>query len=170
MIYTMEYVSPVGKLLLAAKDDFLTGLWIEDQKYFLSTIKEEYMTAGNCKTLITARYWLDRYFAGDKPEIGELKLKPEGSEFAKSVWKLLCKIPYGKTSTYGDIAEKLAELNEGKQMSARAVGGAVGRNPISIIIPCHRVIGANGKLTGYAGGLDKKIKLLYIEKYYSDNR
>ena len=103
--------------------------------------------------------WLDRYFNGEKPKISELSLAPRGSDFRQEVWKILCEIPYGQTLTYGQIASKIS-----KTMSAQAVGGAVGHNPISILIPCHRVLGANGKLTGYAGGLDKKIELLKLEK------
>ena len=110
-----------------------------------------------------AKEWLDRYFAGEKPLINELKLAPEGSDFRKAVWKILCEIPYGETFTYGEIAETLAKRNGVKKMSAQAVGGAVGHNPISIIIPCHRVVGKNGSLTGYAGGVDKKQKLLALE-------
>ena len=115
--------------------------------------------------LLKAKKWLDRYFNGEKPEISELDLAPIGSKFAKNVWKLLCEIPYGKITTYGEIAKK---MNKNK-MSAQAVGGAVGHNPISIIIPCHRVVGANGSLTGYAGGIEKKIKLLEHERVEMSN-
>ena len=112
---------------------------------------------------VQAKEWLDRYFAGEKPRISELKLEPAGSEFRKAVWEALCQIPYGEVVTYGELAQKMAVLHNRERMSAQAVGGAVGHNAISIIIPCHRVVGANGSLTGYAGGIDKKIKLLTHE-------
>ena len=106
---------------------------------------------------------------GEKPDISELKLAPKGSEFRQTVWRILCEIPYGKTTTYGEIAKEIAHLNGLERMSAQAVGNAVGHNPISIIIPCHRVIGTNGSLTGYAGGIDKKIFLLNHEGVDTDN-
>ena len=107
--------------------------------------------------------WLDRYFAGENPQISELPLAPSGSDFRQMVWKILCDIPSGQTTTYGEIAKKIAARTGRSTMSAQAVGGAVGHNPISIIIPCHRVVGTNGSLTGYAGGIDKKIALLELE-------
>ena len=110
-----------------------------------------------------AKKWLDAYFAGEKPAISELPLAPNGGEFRQAVWDILCEIPYGQCTTYGAIAQKMAARMGKKTMSSQAVGGAVGHNPISIIIPCHRVVGANGSLTGYAGGIDKKIKLLQHE-------
>ena len=155
MIYTTYYHSPIGRLLLASKNNKLIGLWIEGQKYYLGNIKEEMQENDKETILLKARY-----FNGEKPEISELDLAPIGSKFAKNVWKLLCEIPYGKITTYGEIAKK---MNKNK-MSTQAVGGAVGHNPISIIIPCHRVVGANGSLTGYAGGIKKKVQLLTLEK------
>ena len=163
MIYTSNYNSPIGKILLASKNGKLIGLWIEGQKYYLGKVKEELQKKDDEVILIKAKNWLDKYFRGEKPEISELDLDPIGSEFAKNVWKILCEIPYGEVTTYGKIAKKMAKLMNKKSMSAQAVGGAVGHNPISIIIPCHRVIGSNGDLTGYAGGIDKKIKLLEHE-------
>ena len=112
---------------------------------------------------IRDRGWLDRYFAGGRPSLCELPLAPAGSEFRQGVWSILCEIPYGEVTTYGDIAKKVAARMGNKSMSAQAVGGAVGHNPISIIIPCHRVVGSNGSLTGYAGGIKTKIKLLELE-------
>ena len=144
MIYTTYYHSPIGRLLLASKNNKLIGLWIEGQKYYLGNIKEEMQENDKETILLKAKKWLDRYFNGEKPEISELDLAPIGSKFAKNVWKLLCEIPYGKITTYGEIAKK---MNKNK-MSTQAVGGAVGHNPISIIIPCHRVVGANGSITG----------------------
>ena len=149
--------------MLASKNNKLIGLWIEGQKYYLGKLKEEIQEKDNDIILIKAKKWLDRYFKGEKPQISELDLEPIGSDFAKNVWKLLCEIPYGKVTTYGEIAKKVAKIMNKSTMSAQAVGGAVGHNPISIIIPCHRVIGTNGSLTGYACGIDKKIFLLKHE-------
>ena len=164
MIYTTHYKSPIGDLLLASKDNKLIGLWIEGQKYYMSNFLEEMKENDNDKTLLKAKKWLDRYFNKEKPSIKELELNPMGSEFRQAVWKILCEIPYGKVTTYKEIAEEIAEQKGIDKMSAQAVGGAVGHNPISIIIPCHRVVGTNGDLTGYAGGIDKKKYLLEHEK------
>lgn len=163
MKYKTYYKSPVGRLTIVAENDALVGLWIEGQKYFPARIKEEITNSSDCKILNQAKSWLDRYFDGKNPKIDELNLAPAGSDFAKRVWKILCEIPYGETMTYGEIAKHIAREQNIPRMSAQAVGGAVSRNPISIIIPCHRVVGANGSLTGYAGGIDKKIKLLSHE-------
>ncbi len=163
MIYTANYKSPVGNILLASKDNKLIGLWIEEQKYYLSNIKDEIKQCEDNKILIETMIWLDKYFNKEKPDIKELDLNPIGSDFRQEVWKILCDIPYGKVTTYNDIAKQIAEKKGIKRMSAQAVGGAVGHNPISIIIPCHRVVGTNGSLTGYAGGIDKKIYLLEHE-------
>ena len=132
-------------------------------------MKEEIKENKNERILIKTKKWLDEYFNGKKPEITELDLAPIGSEFAKNVWEILCEIPYGKVTTYGEIAKKMAKIMHKEKMSAQAVGGAVGHNPISIIIPCHRVVGANGSLTGYAGGIDKKIYLLKHEQVNMEN-
>ena len=164
MIYTSHYLSPLGDILLASLNNELIGLWFKDQKYYLSFIKEEIKEKNDERILLQAKNWLDRYFKGEKPNIAELKCNPIGSDFQKQVWKILCEIPYGKTITYKEIAKKIAKEKGLKSMSAQAVGGAVGHNPISIIIPCHRVVGSNGNLTGYAGGLDKKEYLLRLEK------
>ena len=152
-----------GKILLASKDNKLIGLWIDGQKYFLGNLKEEMQEKEDEIIFVKTKKWLDRYFNGEKPKICELDLAPIGSDFAKNVWKILCEIPYGEVTTYGEIAKKIAKIMNKDKMSAQAIGGAVGHNPISIIIPCHRVVGKNGSLTGYAGGIDKKIKLLEIE-------
>lgn len=169
MIYKSCYNSPVGKILLASKNSKLIGLWIEGQKYFLGNLKEEVSKKDDEIILVKTKKWLDRYFNGEKPEISELDLEPIGSDFAKNVWLLLCEIPYGEVTTYGEIAKKMAKIMNKNKMSAQAVGGAVGHNPISIIIPCHRVVGSNGNLTGYAGGIDKKIKLLEHENVNMTN-
>lgn len=162
IINTAHYESPVGAILIAEKDGKIIGVWIEGQKYYLMSIKDE-LVEKETPILSKAMNWLDRYFAGKKPEINELELSPIGSHFRQSVWEILCEIPYGDVTTYGVIAKRLAQLKSIGRMSAQAVGGAVGHNPISIIIPCHRVIGTNGSLTGYAGGIDIKEKLLIHE-------
>lgn len=163
MVYTSHYDSPIGALLLAERDRKLVGVWMEGQKYFLGSLREETQERESSPVLRQAGLWLDRYFAGERPAISELPLAPIGSEFRKEVWQVLCEIPYGETTTYGEISQKIAARRGLERMSAQAVGGAVGHNPISIIVPCHRVVGSNGSLTGYAGGLQKKIKLLTHE-------
>ncbi|MDF9834241.1 methylated-DNA-[protein]-cysteine S-methyltransferase [Ereboglobus sp. PH5-5] len=163
MSSSTRYESPVGPLLLASDGKNITGLWMAGQKYFASTASQNMSENPGLPVFKAARKWLDRYFKGKKPEIAELPLAPEGGEFRQAVWKILRDIPYGQVITYGDIAKKLARRMGKPDMSSQAVGGAVGRNPISIIIPCHRVVGANGSLTGYAGGIGKKIKLLELE-------
>lgn len=163
MIYTTDYSSPVGKIALASRDNKLIGLWIEGQKYYLGKLKEERQVNGTEEILGKTKKWLDRYFNQEKPKIEELELAPMGSPFCQEVWKALCQIPYGEITTYGTIAKKVAQKRKKETMSAQAVGGSIGHNPISIIIPCHRVVGANGSLTGYAGGIEKKIKLLELE-------
>ena len=162
MIYAWIYDSPLGKLTLAEEDGALVGLWMEGQKYF-----PEHLDARWEKTpaLALTQRWLDRYFAGERPDCGQLPLNPRGTAFQRQVWALLREIPYGQTRSYADLAEKLAALRGIPRMSARAVGSAVGHNPISIIIPCHRVLGARGGLTGYAGGLERKQWLLNWEKH-----
>ena len=163
MIYTTHYKSPIGDILLASKNNKLIGLWIEGQKCYFSNLKEE-IKEEDTEILLKTKEWLDRYFKGEKPSINELVLGPLGSGFRKSVWKILCEIPYGEVITYKDIADTIAKQKGLKKMSSQAVGGAVSHNPISIIIPCHRVVGSNGSLTGYAGGIDKKVYLLKQEK------
>lgn len=141
---------------MAGDGENLIGLWLEGQKHFAAGA--ERMEEGKLPVLTRTERWLSRYFAGQNPDPKELPLAPRGSEFRRSVWKLLLTIPYGQVTTYGAIAKALG------CKSAQAVGGAVGHNPISIIIPCHRVVGSGGQLTGYAGGLDKKVFLLELEK------
>lgn len=160
-----EYSSPIGMITLAGRNDRLVGLWFKGQKYFGSVLKGEEILEGKtpAPVLKAAMDWLDRYFAGQRPEISSLPLEPSGSDFQRGVWKLLCEIPYGETTTYGKIAEQMAQKMDRKSMSPQAVGGAVGHNPISIIIPCHRVLGADRSLTGYAGGVDRKKWLLKHE-------
>lgn len=163
MIYKMSYDAPVGKLLLAEKDRALVGLWMEGQKYFLGSVKEDMEENKGSAVLKQTVVWLERYFRGEKPQIKELPLAPVGSAFRKEIWEMLCEIPYGETTTYGELAKKIAKKKGIEKMSAQAVGGAVGHNPISIVIPCHRVVGSDGGLTGYAGGIEKKRMLLELE-------
>lgn len=164
IIYITYYDSILGKLTIASDGENIIGLWIEGQKYFADTIKNEnIIKKDDLSIFIKTKEWLDRYFRGERPDIKELKLSPKGSEFRQNVWKILCRIPYGQTITYGKIAKEIAKLMNKNSMSAQAIGNAVGHNPISIIIPCHRVVGTNGGLTGYAGGIDKKRGLLELE-------
>lgn len=161
--YSTSYESPLGTLTLSADGDHLVGLWMEGQKYFGGTIPEEMKAQNDIPVFRMMKEWLDCYFAGSQPPVSKLPLAPIGSGFRQEVWNILCEIPYGGVTTYGAIAKKMAAGMDKKSMSSQAVGGAVGHNPISIVIPCHRVVGADGSLTGYAGGIDKKIKLLELE-------
>ena len=163
MYYSTNYLSPVGTITLACDGNNLIGLWNEAQKYHGNTIFKQMVERDDIPVFDATKKWLDNYFAGKKPAISQLPLSPVGSEFRQNVWSILCEIPYGEVITYGDIAKKMALKMNKKNMSSQAVGGAVGHNPISIIIPCHRVIGSNGSLTGYAGGINTKIKLLELE-------
>lgn len=162
MTYTQHYDSPLGGILLAADDVGLTGLWFDGQKYFARGLSNERIEQ-ETSVLAEAKRWLDIYFTGKEPDFTP-PLHPIGSAFRRSVWEILLQIPYGQTTTYGEIARQLAKKQGLDRMSAQAVGGAVGHNEISIIIPCHRVVGADGSLTGYAGGIGKKEKLLELER------
>ena len=155
MTYVHDYSSPVGKILLAANEKSLTGLWFYGAKYFAASIESE-RTEVLTPVLEQTERWLDIYFSGHEPDFVP-PLKLNGSAFRRSVWDELMKIPYGQTASYGEIALRLG-VN-----SAQTIGGAVGHNPISIIVPCHRVLGADGSLTGYAAGVDKKMRLLELE-------
>jgi methylated-DNA-[protein]-cysteine S-methyltransferase len=154
--------SPMGKIQAASNGNALTGLWFIGQKYFPSAA-ETWLSEPDAPVFISLGSWLKDYFARKKPK-SRIPLFPEGSDFQQAVWKLLLEIPYGATSTYGAIAARL--VSSGKKASAQAVGGAVGHNPISLLIPCHRVLGADGSLTGYAGGIEKKRTLLELEGYH----
>ena len=158
MIYTTCYDSPLGKLTLASKNNKLIGLWIEGQKHFFGNFKDKTGENNDLTIFKKTEKWLDSYFRGGNPSVKNLDLNLQGTEFRLKVWNLLKEIPYGEVVSYGDIAKKMSS-----DMSSQAVGGAVGHNPISIIVPCHRVVGFDGKLTGYAGGLENKIKLLKLE-------
>ena len=165
MYYITEYISLVGTITLACDGtgEKLVGLWLEGQKYYGSMLPEATLEKNDLPLFDLTKKWLDRYFDGQKPDLLELPLAPIGGAFRQEVWKILCEIPYGEVITYGSIAKKIAGSMNKETMSSQAVGGAVGHNPISIIIPCHRVVGANGSLTGYAGGINTKIKLLELE-------
>ena len=164
MTYTMHYDSPLGKILLAADEEGMTGVWFEAQKYFAAKLPPEH-EEGTMPVLGDACRWLDVYFSGREPDFTP-KLHLIGSDFRQAVWALLLQIPYGQTTTYGALAKQLAEINGGKRISAQAVGGAVGHNPVSIIVPCHRVVGSDGSLTG---GIEKKIRLLMLENAEAAN-
>ena len=163
MYYTTIYQSPLGPLTLACQDDALIGLWMEGQKYFGEGLPAGPPICSSSAVLSAAENWLDRYFSGEKPNPQELTLRPAGTPFRQVLWKLLCEIPYGETTTYGKLARNAAQQMHRPSMSGQAVGGAVGHNPISIIIPCHRVVAANGSLAGYAGGIERKLQLLTLE-------
>ena len=152
------FPSPLGELTLAAEDGALTGLWLPAQKG-----QPQGLTPGDAPVLDAAKDWLWRYFAGEAPDPRALPLAPRGSAFAQDIWRMLLEIPYGRTTTYGALAARVSAKRGLAHMSAQAVGGAVGRNPIAILIPCHRVLGAQGHLTGYAGGRDAKRFLLAPE-------
>ena len=161
MQYITHYDSPLGGILLAADSEGLTGLWFDGAKYYAAGLDPD-RREGSLPVFDEAKRWLDKYFSGREPDFMP-PLHMIGSAFQISVWNILRQIPYGKTATYGDIAKELAARLALPRMSAQAVGGAVGHNKISILIPCHRVLGSDGSLTGYAGGVDKKAALLRLE-------
>nr|WP_300324532.1 methylated-DNA--[protein]-cysteine S-methyltransferase [uncultured Anaerostipes sp.] len=167
MQYISHYHSPLGNILLAADQIGLTGLWFEGQKYFALYLDKEHEEK-EVPILKQTKEWLDIYFSGKEPDF-KLPLHFTGTDFQNEVWEILSAIPYGQTTTYGEIAKQIAAKRGLARMSAQAVGGAVGHNEISIIVPCHRVVGSNGSLTGYAGGIDKKVKLLTLEKVNMDS-
>ena len=162
MQYITRYESPLGPMLLAADDAGLTGVWFAGQKYFAQGLARQ-PAEKQTPPLQAARRWLDAYFAGREPDAA-VPLHLVGTPFQTEVWQLLRAIPYGQTVTYGELAARLAAQRGVQRMSARAVGGAVGRNPVSLLVPCHRVVGAGGRLTGYAGGLERKRYLLALEQ------
>lgn len=161
MQYISHYHSPLGDILLAADSAGLTGLWFEGQKYFALYLDKEHEEK-ELPVFEEAKRWLDIYFSGKNPDF-QVPLHFTGTDFQNEVWEILYAIPYGQTTTYGEIAAQLAKKRGLPRMSPQAVGGAVGHNEISIIVPCHRVVGASGSLTGYAGGIEKKIELLRLE-------
>jgi methylated-DNA-[protein]-cysteine S-methyltransferase len=162
MQYTNKYYSPLGDITMASNGEALTGLWFERQKYFGDTLSAE-NEERDLPVFEQTKRWLALYFCGENPDFTP-PLSLHSTPFRLAVWEILRTIPYGCVSTYGDIANIIAKQTGLKRMSAQAVGGAVGHNPISVIVPCHRVVASNGSLTGYAGGIDKKVKLLTLEK------
>lgn len=166
MTYTQWCASPLGNILLAAEGVRLTGLWFEDEKYFAHSLKKMYEER-NTPVLQRTKQWLNMYFSGKEPKF-TVPFYYNGTDFQNEVWDILCTIPYGHTASYGSIAQLIAEKRGLARMSARAIGNAVAHNEISIIIPCHRVIGSNGNITGYAGGLHRKIHLLTLEGIRAD--
>jgi methylated-DNA-[protein]-cysteine S-methyltransferase len=161
-IFTCAYRSPLGGITAAARDGAIVGVWFDGQKYFPASTSG-WESAPDYPVLAEVREWLDCYFGGCNPAIS-FALAPVGSEFRQAIWRILSEIPYGGTTTYGAIAKQIASSRGKARFSAQAVGGAVGHNPISILIPCHRVVGSTGDLTGYAGGMDKKRALLDLER------
>ncbi len=162
MHYTYHYDSPLGGITLASDGVALIGLWFDGQKYFKSTLSYKYEEKILPIFNVTIK-WLDIYFSGNNPNFTPL-LHLKTTPFRKTVWEVLASIPFGETMNYKEIAIIVARQKKINKMSAQAIGQAVGHNPISLIIPCHRVIGTDGNLIGYAGGIEKKIKLLFLEK------
>lgn len=174
-MYKTTMDSPLGMITLVSDGINLVGLAIKGQESIDKTLKEKVVENDRLPLFELTKKWLERYFKGQTPKISEIPLAPIGGEFRQTVWQMLCEIPYGEVVTYGDIAKRIALKMNKPKMSSQAIGGAVGHNPISIIIPCHRVVGANGNLTGYAGGIDLKIKLLELEnvemtKFYAPSK
>lgn len=163
MKYLSYYNSPIGNLTLLADEKYLYGLWMENQKYFGSNYDLSKYPEKDTSILRCAMLWLDDYFSGKNVTPHDLPLNPEVSNFRRKVVDILMQVPYGETITYGEISNELQKNQLIKKNMSQAVGGAVGHNPISIIIPCHRVLGKNGSLTGYAGGIERKNFLLNLE-------
>lgn len=161
--YSSNYQSPFGSITLISDGNNLVNLFIEHQKYSENILSSDFVRQENHPVFNTTKKWLDNYFEGTNPPVDHLPLSPVGSDFRQVVWKLVREIPYGQVTAYGEIARQIAQARGIKAMSSQAVGGAIGHNPISIIIPCHRVVGANGNLIGYGGGIEMKIKLLKHE-------
>ena len=162
MVYTTEYASPLGTVTLACDGDAIIGLWFSGQRYFGDILPEQTEKAAH-PLFADAKRWLDVYFSGREPNF-LLPLRYDSTPFRRLVCEIMLTIPYGKTMTYGQIAAETAKRLGTEKLSAQAVGGAVGHNPISLMIPCHRVVGANGSLTGYGGGIARKVKLLELER------
>ena len=162
MDYTTHYQSPLGGITLASDGDALVGLWFDGQKYFADALAEQHQERDDLPVFDDTRCWLDIYFSGRAPGFTPT-LSMRTSPFRRRVWEIMLGISFGHTMTYGQIARRIALERGIPTMSTQAVGGAVGHNSISLIIPCHRVVGSNGSLTGYAGGIDKKLRLLQME-------
>ncbi len=162
MEYIHHYDSPLGGITIASDGKAITGLWFDGQKYFADILDKDFEEK-ELPVFEQTDQWLNIYFSGNAPGFTP-SLKMKTTPFRKAVWEIMLTIPFGQTMTYGMIADRIAKQKGLSRMSAQAVGGAVGHNAISLIIPCHRVVGANGSLTGYAGGLDRKVKLLSLER------
>ena len=162
MAYIHHYDSPLGGITMASDGNALIGLWFDGQKYYADNLNSDYEKKA-LPIFEQTDQWLDIYFSGNAPDFTP-PLAMRTTTFRKAVWNIMLTIPFGQTMTYGEIANRIAKQKGLSQMSAQAVGGAVGHNSISLIIPCHRVVGTNGSLTGYAGGIDKKVKLLALEQ------
>lgn len=165
MFYKTNYVSPLGNLEILCDDSSVKGIWFNQQKYYGSHYNLDEISLSENQVTKEVEIWLDSYFKGENPSLSHLNLAPDVTEYRKKVLDVLIEIPLGKTMTYKEIAEVLQKKYPNTKTSPRAVGGAVGHNPISILIPCHRVIGSSGLLTGYAGGINRKIELLVIEGF-----
>ena len=163
MTYSAHYQSPIGNMLLAGEADCLTGLWIAGQKYYAYTLGRDFTLREDLPLFIRTKHWLDDYFAGRAPSPFALPLSPFGNEFRQTVGRIFQDIPYGQLSTYGEVARLAAARLNRSSIAAQAVGSAIAHNPISLIIPCHRVVAANGDLRGFASGLDVKSRLLRFE-------
>lgn len=164
MLYISNYISPIGEIMIISKNNELIGLQFKDSQN--KCLTEKFKENAKDKIIIKTKKWLNDYFAGKRPNIRNLKFNPAGTDFQKQVWQILLKIPYGKVTTYKDVAQKLMQEKKISSISYQAVGQAIAKNPILIIIPCHRVIGSNNKLIGYKGGLNRKSFLLNHEKNY----
>ena len=165
MYYKSTYPSPLGQIAIVSDDKTIKGVWFADQKYFGSQYDMQTMTAAETPVIKQVKNWLDAYFAGENPTLNPTILEPEVTPYRKQILNALINVPYGQTTSYKELADKVALNTPGKRGSARAAGSAVGHNPISILIPCHRVVATNGTLTGYAGGIDRKIALLALEGF-----
>lgn len=165
MLVKSEYQSPLGQLLILCDEKTVKGVWFKKQKYFGAQYDLASIPAGENETTTQVKGWLTQYFAREIPEIHFALLAPETTGFRQKVFEILKRVPAGQTITYKEIADKLREQESGVKGSARAVGGAVGHNPISLLIPCHRVVGSDGSLTGYAGGIERKKALLALEGF-----
>lgn len=163
--YFSDYQSPIGSIRLVASDQALHGAWFHGSRHYLSNFKEEQLVDQSNSILECASEWLTAFFMADIEGFTQIEIpvKPIGTDFQQCVWHQLITIPYGQTRSYKQVAQQVAEALNRPSMSSQAVGGAIGRNPISLFIPCHRVIATDGSLTGYAGGLDKKAYLLNLE-------
>lgn len=166
MLYVSNYLSPLGNLLILSDKNSIRGVVLEGQTFFAKNFQQEkIIEKSDLDIQKLAKKWLDAYFSAKNPSLDELNLSPQGSEFRQTVWQILTEIPYGEILTYGEIARKVALILNKEKMSSQAVGNAIAHNPILIMIPCHRVIGANGNLTGFSAGISNKVKLLELERH-----